>query len=81
MRYTKKQVKEILDYVNRRLGSNYSTDYHSGYGGWNMYIVDKEHGHRHLRGVFGFDCRKSTKEFVAYLQGIICAIDAHKTTW
>ena len=49
--------------------------------GWNMYIIDKEHGHRHLRGALGFDCRKSTKEFVAYLQGIICTIDAHKTTW
>lgn len=76
MRYTKKQVLGIVDYLNRRLGSNYIADY---FNGWNMYIVDENGAHH--RGIFGFDCRKSTKEFVSYLQGIICAIDAHKTTW
>lgn len=58
MRYTKTDVLTKVALINKRYNQNYQVNFHSGYGGWNMYIVDKEHGCRHLRGKFGFDCRK-----------------------
>lgn len=73
MRYTQKAVLERLDYFNALTGRNFKADYHSGYGGWCMYEKNKLGGC--CRSYFGFDYRKSTTEFMAYLNGLITAFN------
>jgi len=67
---TKKDVMERLGYVNKILKTDYRSDFASHYGGWNMYLVDNRNG-GHYRGKYGFDYRKTTREFYQYLLGII----------
>lgn len=65
----KRLIEFRLNAINERLGTNYQTDYVSHYGGWNLYVVDKDNG-GHFRSTLGFDTRKSSSEMLAYLSGI-----------
>lgn len=65
----KRLIEYRLNAINERLGTNYQTDYSSVYGGWNLYVVDKNNG-GHFRSTLGFDARKSSAEMLAYLSGI-----------
>ena len=77
MRTSKKDVLGRLEIMNRytksRIGEEYETDYVSHFGGWNLWL--KESGGT-MRGKLGFDCRKSTSEFMAYISGVINACAA-----
>lgn len=43
-------------------------DYNPIYGGWELVVVDKNHGgHHYFKGAYG---RMKTKEFYAYLRGL-----------
>lgn len=70
---TKKEYRQLIeyrvDYINKRLGTDYRISYVSQYGGWNMYEVWDD-GQAHHRGVLGFDCRKSNAEMLNYVDGI-----------
>ena len=70
---TRKEYRELIeyrvDYINKRLGTKYTTDYASCYGGWAMCEVDTETG-GHYRNALGFDCRKSNAEMLNYVDGI-----------
>lgn len=70
---TRKEYRELIEYrvnyINKRLGTKYTTNYVAHYGGWAMYEVDPETG-GHCRNVLGFDCRKSNAEMLNYLDGI-----------
>lgn len=65
----KKLIEYRVDFINKKLGTKYTTDYVSHYGGWTMYEVDLETGGHH-RNVLGFDCRKSNAEMLNYVDGI-----------
>ena len=72
MRYTKKLVEVRVKFLNQLTGKNFVCDYAPQYGGWSMYEVLPSGDH--ARSYFGFDSRKSTKEFVLYLNGINTAL-------
>ena len=72
-RISKKQIEAMVAKVAQLTGIPYKTDYAAHYGGYNMYYL-KEVSTGHWRGKYGFDCRKSAKEFAAYLEGIITAL-------
>lgn len=58
-------IESKLNAINGALGTDYTANYNSYYGGWAMY----EHG-THEASTLGFDLRKSNAEFLAYLNGI-----------
>lgn len=62
-------IKFRVNDINKKLGTKYTTDYVSHYGGWAMYEVDQETG-GHYRNVLGFDVRKSNAEMLNYVDGI-----------
>lgn len=62
-------IKYRVDFINKKLGTKYTTDYVSHYGGWSMYEIDPESGGHH-RNLLGFDCRKSNAEMLNYVDGI-----------
>lgn len=68
----KKEYKQLIDYrvnfINKKLGTNYETNYAPQYGGWNMSEVKE--GGKTYRGNLGFDLRKSNAEMLAYVDGI-----------
>lgn len=70
MRYTKMQVLNRVQWLNELTGENYRAS--KAYGGWDLYIETPTHGHS--KGFLGFDARKSTQEFMEYLDGICMAI-------
>lgn len=72
MKYTKKHVEERVKFLNKLTGKNFVCDYAPQYGGWSMY--EKLPSGGHTRSYFGFDDRKSTKEFMEYLYGINTAL-------
>lgn len=69
-RISKKDVLGRLKYMSKVVGEEYDADYAAHYGGWNMYLAGTG-GTR--RGVLGFDARKSTTEFMEYMNGVINA--------
>ena len=73
-RTTKADVLGRLEYMNKVCGTEYIADYAAHYGGWKMYIDNGTHS----RGALGFDMRKSTGEFMAYMTGVINATLAMK---
>ena len=77
-RTTKAQVLGRLEYMNKVvapiIGEEYSASYCPQYGGWDLYFKDD----RSRRGRLGFDYRKTTAEFMAYMTGVINAICAIK---
>lgn len=77
MRTTKRDVIGRIEVMNRytksRIGEEYGTDFNASYGGWNLWI--KESGGCE-RGKLGFDCRKSTAEFMSYISGVINSMAA-----
>lgn len=72
-RITQKQIEAMVAKVAQLSGTPYRTDYAAHYGGYNMYYIP-EGTSGHSRGKYGFDCRKSPKEMLAYLEGIIAAL-------
>lgn len=62
-------IKFRVDFINKKLGTKYTTDYVSHYGGWSMYEIYPENG-GHYRNLLGFDCRKSNAEMLNYVDGI-----------
>lgn len=70
---TRKEYRELIEYrvnfINKKLGTDYQISYASQYGGWNMYEVWDE-GAAHHRGLLGFDVRKSNAEMLNYVDGI-----------
>jgi len=78
MRTTKTAVLGRLEYMNKVvapvIGEQYEASFVSHYGGWDMY----KKGDRSHLGRLGFDCRKSTAEFMAYMTGVINAVCAIK---
>lgn len=81
MRTTKRDVLGRLEIMNRytksRIGEEYDTDFVSHYGGWNLWLKDSNGT---MRGKLGFDFRKNTAEFMAYISGVINACAALPTT-
>lgn len=67
--FYKRFILARLGWINEALGTEYQTDYVSFYGGWNLYIKEKESG-AHFHGMLGFDYRRSSKEMLSYLDGI-----------
>ena len=65
----KKLIEYRVDFINKKLGSEYQINYSSVYGGWDMYEIWDE-GMAHHRGALGFDCRKSNAEMLNYVDGI-----------
>lgn len=64
----KKLIEYRVNFINRKLGTNYHADYCSIYGGWNLNMIDeKQICHP---GLIGFDCRKSSAEMLNYVGGI-----------
>lgn len=63
-----KLINYRIEFINKKLGTNYKTDYAKQYGGWNLYEV--KNGGGHTRGNLGFDYRKSNVEMLAYVDGI-----------
>lgn len=61
----KKLIEYRVDFINKKLGTDYTTDYVSHYGGWNMYLASTN-----MRDALGFDCRKSHAEMLNYVDGI-----------
>lgn len=61
-------IEKRIEWINDILGTEYRTDFVSFYGGWNLYIRNKNGGHE--RGRYGFDYRKSSEAMVAYLDGL-----------
>lgn len=70
MKLTKKILLSRLQYVSVLAGEEYAADYNAYYGGWCMHLAGTD-GTR--RGMYGFDDRKTAREFWEYLYGIICA--------
>lgn len=70
---TRTEYRKLIEYrvafINKKLGTKYHADYCSIYGGWSMYEIDPESGATY-RNRLGFDCRKSSKEMLAYVDGI-----------
>lgn len=64
----RKLIEYRVDFINKKLGTNYYADYCSIYGGWNLYMIDEKQ--RQYSGVIGFDCRKSSAEMLNYVDGI-----------
>lgn len=76
----KKLIEYRVNFINKKLGTNYQISYVSQYGGWNMYEVWDKSGDNH-RGVLGFDCRKSNAEMLNYVDGIfelLCHYDVEQ---
>ena len=69
-RTSKADVMGRLEYMNKVVGEEYTADYAAHYGGWELYLNNG----RHSRGYLGFDLRKSTNEFMAYMSGVINAV-------
>ncbi len=68
----RKEIEELIEYLNKKTGMNYMTDYAPYYGGWNLYRLNERRGH--CTGLYGFDYRRSSKEMVAYLRGLLVAL-------
>lgn len=72
MATTKKEYRMLIEYrvnyINKKLGTEYQIDYVGHYGGWEMFMYGE--GKSHRRGALGFDVRKSNAEMLAYVDGI-----------
>lgn len=68
----RKEIEELIEYLNNKTGMNYMTDYAPHYGGWNLYRLNERNGH--CSGLYGFDYRRSNKEMVAYLRGLLIGL-------
>lgn len=64
----RKLIEYRVDFINKKLGTNYHADYCSIYGGWSLYMIDEKQ--RQHSGVIGFACRKSSAEMLNYVDGI-----------
>ena len=80
---TFKEYKELIEYrvnfINKKLGTNYYADYCSIYGGWNLNIIDVRH--QRYTGILGFELRKSSAEMLSYISGIyelLCHYDVEQ---
>ena len=73
----RKLIEYRVNYINKRLGTKYETDYSAHYGGWAMYEIDPETG-GHYRNVLGFDYRKSNAEMLNYVDGIFQLLSFYK---
>lgn len=73
MKITKSIIARRLATLNSMQGTKYIADYNPVYGGWSMHYVCNEYGGL-SSGDFGFDDRKSTREFFNYLVGIIAGL-------
>ena len=62
-------IERKINAINGALGTDYTADYNTYYGGWAMYERTE-----HYTGSLGFDLRKSNAEMVAYLCGIQAAL-------
>ena len=65
----RKLIEYRVEFINKKLGTDYRISYASQCGGWNMYEIWDE-GMAHHRGDLGFDCRKSNAEMLNYVDGI-----------
>ena len=68
----RKEIEGLIESLNSKTGMNYMTDYAPHYGGWNLYRLNEHSGH--CSGMYGFDYRRSNKEMVAYLRGLLVAL-------
>lgn len=68
----RKEVEGLIESLNNKTGMNYMTDYAPHYGGWNLYRLNESSGH--CAGMYGFDYRRSNKEMVAYLRGLLIGL-------
>lgn len=75
----KELIKFRVNYINEKLGTNYTTDYAAHYGGWSMYTVDPESG-AHYCGPIGTRLRKSNREMLEYLDGIFQLLSFYNVT-
>lgn len=74
-----KLIEYRVNFINKKLGTNYQINYSSVYGGWNMYEIWDEGAARH-RGLLGFDVRKSSAEMLAYVDGIFELLSHYDVT-
>lgn len=68
----RKEIEGLIESLNKKTGLNYITDYSVFYGGWNLYRLNEHSGHD--TGLYGFNYRLSSKEMVAYLRGLLVAL-------
>ena len=68
----RKEIEGLIESLNNKTGMNYTTDYAPHYGGWNLYRLNEHSGH--CAGMYGFDYRRSNTEMVAYLRGVLVAL-------
>lgn len=68
----RKEIEGLIESLNKKTGMNYITDYAPHYGGWNLYRLNECSGH--CSGLYGFDYRRSNKEMVAYLRGLLIGL-------
>lgn len=68
----RKEIECLIESLNNKTGMNYMTDYAPHYGGWNLYRLNEHSGHD--TGLYGFYYRRSSKEMVAYLRGLLVAL-------
>lgn len=66
----RQQIKVLVEELNRLTNETYIYTYHSGYGGYNLYVKEPNNNGT-KRSTYGFDYRKSPRECIAYLDGII----------
>ena len=78
---TRKRYQELieyrLDFLNKKLGTNYKISYRPQYG-WDMYEIVGTSGQS--TGKLGFDYRKSNAEMLNYLDGIMNVLTYYKVT-
>ena len=68
----RKEIECLIEMLNQKTGMNYMTDYAPHYGGWDLYRLNEHSGH--CAGLYGFDHRRSNKEMVAYLRGLLIGL-------
>jgi hypothetical protein len=68
----RKEIELLIESLNNLTGMNYMTDYAPHYDGWNLCRLNEHSGH--CTGLYGFDYRRSNKEMVAYLRGLLIGL-------
>ena len=61
----KKLIEYRVNFINKKLGTDYAVNYVPHYGGWNMFLASTN-----MNGALGFEYRKSNAEMLNYVDGI-----------
>lgn len=67
-------IGKRVDYINKKLGTNFIAEWSEIYKTWTMYEIERN-SFAHNRNVLGFDAGKSMEEMYAYTDGIFALLD------